>query len=61
MLAIVLNIPVMFIAGPAAALPGTFAILLPFMFYEFNQAGLGLVLCLICSLLVNNLLLGVWL
>jgi sterol desaturase/sphingolipid hydroxylase (fatty acid hydroxylase superfamily) len=35
MLAIVLNIPVMFIAGPAAAFPGTFAILLPFMFYEF--------------------------
>src|SRR3954453_13977056 len=32
---------------------GSVYLFAPFMFYEFNQAGLGLVLCLICSLLVS--------
>jgi simple sugar transport system permease protein len=34
---------------------GSVYLFAPFMFYEFNQAGLGLVLCLICSLLVSAL------
>jgi simple sugar transport system permease protein len=39
------------VAGEIDLSIGSVYLFCPFMFYEFNQAGLGLVLCLICSLL----------
>jgi len=43
------------VAGEIDLSIGSVYLFAPFMFYEFNQAGLGLVLCLICSLLVSAL------
>ena len=39
------------VAGEIDLSIGSVYLFAPFMFYEFNQAGLGLVLCLICALL----------
>jgi simple sugar transport system permease protein len=41
------------VAGEIDLSIGSVYLFAPFMFYEFNQAGLGLALCLICSLLVS--------
>jgi simple sugar transport system permease protein len=43
------------VAGEIDLSIGSVYLFAPFMFYEFNQAGFGLVLCLICSLAVCSL------
>jgi simple sugar transport system permease protein len=44
------------VAGEIDLSIGSVYLFAPFMFYEFNQAGLGLVLCLIGALLVSALI-----
>jgi len=41
------------VAGEIDLSIGSVYLFAPFMFYEFNQAGLGLVACLICALIVS--------
>jgi simple sugar transport system permease protein len=43
------------VAGEIDLSIGSVYLFAPFMFYEFNQAGLGLVLCLIGALLVSSI------
>ena len=43
------------VAGEIDLSIGSVYLFAPFMFYEFNQSGLGLVACLICALIVSCL------
>src|SRR4051812_16519722 len=47
------------VAGEIDLSIGSVYLFAPFMFYEFNQAGLGLVGCLICALIVSCVVGGV--